>query len=491
MTTPRKVVRCAIYCRKSSDEGLEQQFNSLDAQRMAAEAYIASQASLGWTCMPEHYDDGGISGGTIERPALQRLLADIDAGLVDAVLVYKLDRLSRSIRDFGNLMGKFEERGVALVSVTQSINTSDSMGRLILNVLMSFAQFERELASERTRDKIAMSRKKGLWTGGRPVLGYDIVDGNLVINPGEAELVRWIFARYIAIKSLDALSRELEGKGIRNKSWTAISEKVIGGGRLAKSTLCGLLGNVLYVGRVPHKEVSFEGRHEAIVTDELFAQVQRQLAQNRNSGTSALRGDYGGLLKGVLHCQCCGGRMIHNVVSKGGNVSYRYYICQTRSGAARRACGTPSLPADQIETLVVGKVHGMISSSRIATQVFDAVRAEAEAEIRQLAGERDALVGQLEAMPITTGDSTALEHRAAIEEQVASLGRDIRKRERSLVSREQVEGGLGEFQTLWSCLSPTERRAVIAALLERVVFDGKAGEVRLVARGKNTNEEAA
>src|ERR1017187_3814696 len=248
-------VRCAIYTRKSTEEGLEQDFNSLHAQREAAEAYIKSQKHLGWTLLLTHYDDGGFSGGSLERPALQKLIEDIEGKRVDCVVVYKVDRLSRSLLDFARLIDRFDQSSVSFVSVTQQFNTTTSLGRLTLNILLSFAQFEREIISERTRDKMSAARKKGKWVGGHPVLGYDIdpKGGRLLVSPQEAEQVREIFGLYLELGSLLPVLQEAQRRGLVTKRWTTEDGKVRGGKRIAKGTLHGILTNALYTGMVDHK----------------------------------------------------------------------------------------------------------------------------------------------------------------------------------------------------------------------------------------------
>ncbi|MDP3747660.1 MAG: recombinase family protein [Phenylobacterium sp.] len=281
-TTPG--VRCAVYTRKSSEEGLEQAFNSLHAQREACEAYIKSQAGEGWTCRPAAYDDGGISGGTMERPALQRLLADIERGLIDCVVVYKVDRLTRSLTDFARIIDVFDRKGVSFVSVTQAFNTTTSMGRLTLNVLLSFAQFEREVTGERIRDKIAASKRKGMWMGGVPPLGYDIPKDQtsraLVVNSAEAEQVRDIFRRYLRLKSVNAVRDELARDGQRSKIWTTRSGRHMGGVAFNTGSLFHLLRSRVYVGQIVHGEERYAGAHQAIVERDLFEAVQTQLTAN-------------------------------------------------------------------------------------------------------------------------------------------------------------------------------------------------------------------
>src|SRR5215831_11234285 len=280
-------VRCAIYTRKSSDEGLDQEFNSLRAQREACEAFINSQRHEGWVCLPAVYDDGGFSGATMDLPALRRLLADITAGRVDIVVVYKIDRLTRSLTDFAKIVDILDARGASFVSVTQQFNTTTSMGRLTLNILLSFAQFEREVI--RIRDKIAASKKKGMWMGGVPPLGYRVHDRKLVIVDGEAEIVRTIFRRYAELGSVRLLKEELEARGIKSKSWTSASGRLIGGKAFSRGALYLILQNRLYRGEVVHKGNSHPGEHTPILDPPLWEAVQAQLAGNvaeRNSGTN-------------------------------------------------------------------------------------------------------------------------------------------------------------------------------------------------------------
>ncbi len=259
----RRRLRCAIYTRKSTEEGLEQDFNSLDAQREACEAFIASQKHEGWVALPTQYDDGGYSGGTLERPALQRLLADIRGSKVDVVVVYKIDRLTRSLLDFAKIVEVFDAHGVSFVSVTQAFNTATSMGRLTLNVLLSFAQFEREVTGERIRDKIAASKKKGMWMGGYPPLGYDVKDRKLVVNEAEAETVRYIFRRYQELRSVRLLKEHLDAAGIVSKHRTAPDGRPYGGKPIARGALYHMLQNRIYRGEIVHKDQAYPGEHDA------------------------------------------------------------------------------------------------------------------------------------------------------------------------------------------------------------------------------------
>ena len=294
------LVCCAIYTRKSTEEGLEQEFNSLDAQRESAEAFVRSQAGEGWTCLPDRYDDGGFTGGNMDRPALKRLLADVEAGKIDAVIVYKMDRLSRSLLDFARILEAFERRRVSFVSVTQQINSATSMGRLMLNVLLSFAQFEREIIAERTRDKIAATRRKGKWSGGRPLLGYDVDPRGqrLCVNPEEAERVRAIFALLLEHGSLPPLVRELEARGWCNTRWRKRAGRESSGEPFTRVGLRRLLTNVLYAGKVRYKEEIHDGEQPPVVDPGVFRRAQ-ELLRGGGRGTSApSRGGLGALLRG-------------------------------------------------------------------------------------------------------------------------------------------------------------------------------------------------
>ena len=268
-------VRCAIYTRKSSEEGLEQEFNSLQAQREACEAFINSQRHEGWVCLRTPYDDGGFSGATMDRPALHQLLADITAGRVDTVVVYKIDRLTRSLADFAKIVEILDARGASFVSVTQQFNTTTSMGRLTLNVLLSFAQFEREVIGERIRDKIAASKRKGMWMGGVPPLGYGAQDHKLVMIDSEADAVRLIFRRYAELGSVRLLKAELEARGIKSKSWTSGSGRLVGGKPFSRGALYLMLQNHTYLGKIVHRGQFNSGEHTPIIDQPLWDAVQR------------------------------------------------------------------------------------------------------------------------------------------------------------------------------------------------------------------------
>ena len=319
-----KARRCAVYTRKSSEEGLEQNFNSLHAQREACEAFVKSQTSEGWKLIKTAYDDGGLSGGTMERPGLQRLLADIAEGLVDVVVVYKVDRLTRSLADFAKMVEVFDAQGVSFVAVTQQFNTITSMGRLTLNVLLSFAQFEREVTGERIRDKIAASKKKGMWMGGVPPLGYDVCDRRLLINPGEAATVRHIYERYLQLGCVRQLSKELEQHGTVSKVRVARNGIRSGGCRFSRGALYELLANPIYIGEIRHKQERHPGQHEPILPKELWERVQQRLTENAARSRGSSNRSIASPLAGKIFD--AGGQPLYMQGAAKGRRRYRYYV---------------------------------------------------------------------------------------------------------------------------------------------------------------------
>ncbi|MEL6279731.1 MAG: recombinase family protein, partial [Pseudomonadota bacterium] len=360
-------IRCAIYTRKSSEEGLEQDFNSLDAQREACSAYIASQAGEGWVELPDRYDDGGFSGGTMERPALQRLLADVEAGAIDVIVTYKIDRLSRSLADFSRMVEIFERKTASFVSVTQAFNTTTSMGRLTLNVLLSFAQFEREVTGERIRDKIAASKKKGLFMGGRLPLGYDAPGANeplvLKVNADEAPVVRMIFERYLELGSVNGLVADLDARGIRSKRWRSRRGNLVGGAKIGRGALYYLLRNRTYLGMIPHKEASYPGRHPAIVDPDLFERVQARLDEQIARSKAPGRSTAEAALKGKVF-DALGNPMVPTHAHGKSGRLYRYYTSapHVRGESIEALKGVVSrVPAPKLETIVreaVGRLLG-------------------------------------------------------------------------------------------------------------------------------------
>src|SRR4051812_33543444 len=358
-------LRCALYTRKSSEEGLEQDFNSLDAQREACEAFVLSQKREGWILLPELYDDGGFSGGTLERPAFRRLLADVSAGRVNIVVVYKVDRLTRSLADFARLVELFDAEAVSFVSVTQQFNTTSSMGRLTLNILLSFAQFEREVTGERIRDKIAASKKKGMWMGGQPPLGYDVKDRKLIVNTQEAETVRHIFRRYRELKSVRQLKADLDAHGTVSKARKASDGSAYGSKPLARGALYLMLQNRIYRGETVHKDKSYPGEHDGVVDERLWNEVQLILRTNRVEHANGSADNRPSMLAGLLF-DAQGERMSPSHANKRGT-RYRYYVSRSLiDRTTKTATGGQRIPAVALEALIVRNVRqGLADSSKI------------------------------------------------------------------------------------------------------------------------------
>ncbi|MEA2906618.1 MAG: site-specific recombinase [Alphaproteobacteria bacterium] len=353
-------LRCAVYTRKSSEEGLDMEFNSLDAQREACEAYIASQKPEGWVLVPDRYDDGGISGATLERPALQRLLADIEGDRVDVIVVYKIDRLSRALMDFAKLVEVFDRNNVTFVSITQSFNTTTSMGRLTLNILLSFAQFEREVIGERIRDKFAASRKKGMWMGGFVPLGYDVKDRKLVFNEAEAATVQRIFEKFTKSGSVTALVRVLRAEDVRGKRGRLID----------KSYVYQLFRNRVYLGEAVHKGTSYPGEHHAIISNTLWDEAHAILSEGARQRAASTRAQTPALLKGLIFGPS-GCAMTPTHTRKGGRL-YRYYIATTVLKHDAPQCTVRRVSAGEIEGAVIDQVRGLLRSPEMIVRTWRA-----------------------------------------------------------------------------------------------------------------------
>ncbi len=492
------LVRCAVYTRKSTEEGLQQEFNSLDAQREAAEAYVRSQAGQGWSLLPQRYDDGGFTGGNMDRPALQRLLDDIRAGQVDAVIVYKVDRLSRSLLDFARLMETFERHKVSFVSVTQQFNTATSMGRLVLNVLLSFAQFEREIIAERTRDKVAATRRKGKWAGGRPPLGYDVDPrgGRLLVNAEEAQRVRDIFALYLEHQALLPVVQELERRGWANKSWRTRKGQQRGGRPFTKTGLHRLLTNVAYTGRVRYKGEVHQGEHPPLVDAGVFQRVQQALGQHGPTlGPPALHRP-GALLQGLLRCVPCGCAMTPAHAAKGGR-RYRYYTCVAAQKRGWQTCPSKSVPAAEIEALVVAQVQEAGRDPALLRGALAQARQQAEGQAAQLEAEGGALEhdlgrwqgevrllsGQLrpgqDNGPLVARLAQLQERVALVAGRVQKVREQVRAAHEGLLDEGQAAAALALFDGLWPGLAPAEQARVLGLLVQRVDYDGARGRLAI------------
>ena len=493
------LVRCAVYTRKSTEEGLEQEFNSLDAQRESAEAFIRSQTHEGWTCLPDRYDDGGFTGGNMDRPALRRLLADIEAGKIDCVVVYKVDRLSRSLLDFARMMEMFDKARVSFVSVTQQFNTATSMGRLVLNVLLSFAQFEREIIAERTRDKMAATRRKGKWSGGTPVLGYDLDPRGrrLHVNNDEATRVRAIFALYLEHQALLPVVQELARRGWVGKRWQTRDGRPRGGRPFDKTSLYRLLTNVLYAGQVRYKDEIHSGEQPALIDADTFGRVQALLrSHGPEVGPPSLQ-RCSALLKGLLRCRPCDCAMTPSHTTRKGGLRYRYYTCIHAQKNGWHTCPSKSIPAAPIEQVVIEQIQGLGRDPLVLEQMLTQVRQQdesrvAEWENERLGLERDLLHGQSEVRKLlaevgsgeTGGGAVTrlaeLQARLAqIEQRLARLRGQMEALQQERLDQAAAKKALSGLVPAWEAMTPAEQGRVVRLLVSRVDYDGQQGKASI------------
>jgi DNA invertase Pin-like site-specific DNA recombinase len=371
-----------VYTRVSTDERLDMEFNSLDAQREAALAYVQSQKHEGWIIVGDRYDDGGFSGGTMERPALKRLLRDVESGVIDVIVVYKVDRLSRSLTDFARIVEVFEHNKASFVSITQQFNTTTSMGRLTLNILLSFAQFEREVIGERIRDKFAASRRKGMWMGGTPPLGYDVVERKLVVNETEADLVQLVFKRFLRVGSVTKLAQELRRAGHMTKSWMTQDGKHRPGKPIDKCALYKILNNRVYLGEAVHKGTPYPGEHEAIIDRPTWDKVHTILAENTRERTNHSRAQTPALLRGIIFGPG-GHAMTPSHTRKAGRL-YRYYVATDAIRNGYSESLVRSVPAAEVEEAVVAQVRHLLCTPEIIARTWAAARNELQVPERDV-----------------------------------------------------------------------------------------------------------
>ena len=426
----KRRMRCAVYTRKSSEEGLDQEYNSIDAQRDAGHAYIASQRAEGWIPVADDYDDPAFSGGNMERPGLKRLMADIEAGKIDVVVIYKIDRLTRSLADFSKMVEVFERQGVSFVSVTQQFNTTTSMGRLMLNVLLSFAQFEREVTGERIRDKIAASKRKGMWMGGVPPLGYDVENRRLVPNPQEAKLIRHIFTRFVELGSSTKLVKELKLDGVTSKAWTTQDGKIREGKPIDKGLVYKLLGNRTYLGELRHKEQWYQAEHLPIVDQTVWDSVHAILATNGRSRANATRATTPFLLKGIVFGH--DGRALtpwHSTKKTTGK-RYRYYLPMRDLKEHAGASGLPRMPAAELESAVLDQLRNILRAPNLLSD----------------------LVPQAKKLDPTLDEA-------------------------------KVTVAMTRLDLIWDQLFPAEQTRIVKLLIEKVIVSPSDLEVRLRANG--------
>jgi site-specific DNA recombinase len=489
--------RCAIYTRKSTTMGLDQEFNTLDAQREACEQYILTQAGAGWQALNARYDDGGFTGANLDRPAFSRLLADIDAGEVDLVVCYKIDRLSRSLLDFATVMKRLNDAGVSFVSVTQNFSTADAVGRMTLNLLATFAEFEREMIAERTRDKMAASRRRGQWTGGPVPLGYQVVDKKLVVDELEAIRVREVFRLYLEHRAC------LVVVGILNESGQGTKRHLARSGRLRearawmKSDVLRVLKNPVYAGYMSYGDERHEGEHQPIIDRETFETAQALLARRNVKQEKRSRNtDY--LLTGFLFCSNCGSALTAASTRKGRN-NYRYYRCVRRDKMGRKACPTRPVSAPRIEAFVVEQLQSAIAagdlvhdlSARVDAEVA-ARRADLEVERRRLPTEIATLSAEGKRLvdkigEVADGGKRLLDERLdevgaqlqRLEGRLQEVEREIAALGATQVEAEWVRRCLADFAEIWDVLIGANRGRLLRAVVERVDYDGATGDVRV------------
>jgi len=469
-------IRCAIYTRKSTDEGLDQDFNSLDAQREAAEAFILSQRSEGLVALPERYDDGGFGGGNLERPALNRLLADIRTGAVDCVIVYKVDRLSRSLIDFARVIETFEKHNVSFVSVTQQFNTTNSLGRLTLNILLSFAQFEREIIAERTRDKLSAARRKGKWIGGRPMLGYDIDPRGprLTVNADEAFYVRAIFKLYIEHNALLPVVREINRRGWRTKQWVTKQGVTNGGKPFTKSRLFRLLKNPIYIGKIAFKEQIYEGEHKAIVEAPAWERVQHILQRNGRNGGVGVRDGFGVLLRALLQCAFCGAGMIQTRRTKDSR-RHRCYVCAQAQPRGRANFQTRPVSEPAIKAVVIRQIRRIGSDPRVVALVVATAEEQRRSTVADLTLECQVTQGVLVSLRGSTVPD--LEERIGqMESRLAEIDQELWSLERETVDSD-VAVALGQFWPVWQSLKCREQARIVKVLIKRIIYNGKTNKL--------------
>ena len=497
--TGKKLIHCAIYTRKSHEEGLEQEFNSLDAQRESAEAYIESQRLQGWRALPDRYDDGGFSGGTMERPGLQRLLADVNSGKVDVIVVYKIDRLSRSLLDFMKMIERFNEKGVSFVSVTQHFNTTDPTGRMFLGILITFAQYEREVIAERIRDKVTAAKRRGKYCGGPAILGYDVdrEQKKLIANPDEAPLVQHIFRRFTQLSSAKELAAELNEQGYRTKSWTTKKGKHRPGNTWNTGHIYRLLGNRIYMGEVVHKGKSYPGEHEGIVPKGQWEKVQALLSENTRAKQTKAKTKIISPLQGVVRCGHCDGTMGLTYTQKGPR-RYTYYHCAKDAKRAVSRCPLKRVPAGDIEKVVLEQLSAVFRTPTLVSRTYFAARDMEDAEQERLLAQKHKLEDDLRrvqerALAVVSPNGNDAEPGAALadlNQEAVTLSRqltDVSVRARAFetdpVEEQDVAEAFQSVETFWEDLFPLERNRLIRLLVEQVELRESGIDLELKTQG--------
>jgi site-specific DNA recombinase len=492
----KKKVRCAIYTRKSHEEGLDQDFNSLDAQRSAAEAFIQSQVHEGWKLVPARYDDGGFSGGNMDRPALNSLIEDIKARKIDCVVVYKVDRLSRSLLDFSRLISLFDEYQVSFVSVTQQFNTTTSMGRLTLNILLSFAQFEREIIGERIRDKKLLTARQGKYIGGQPKLGFDIVDRRYAVNEVEAKLVRRIFKLATQQQSCLKIAETLNAEGLRSKVFMTKTGKTMGGKHYTSRLIHNILTDAKYIGKIVHKGQAYDAEHPAILSPELFEQVRNVLRSNRVY-THTHQTKRFAMLRRLVHCSHCGSLVMPAWTNNNGR-EYRYYTCAKKVKTGYSKCALPSLPAGELEKMVIDQMRYLIRHPDVIAHTYREVCAGSQTgpdpevlaqleELRQSRQQTHLAARSLLDLKDPDGPLVKSELKR-LNDQMKSLDDSIRNLEAATTSASPVDlaeitNALSRLDPIWEVLYPEEQSRILELLIESVTVSENNVDIRFRTNG--------
>ncbi|MFH1283837.1 MAG: recombinase family protein [bacterium] len=492
---------CAIYTRKSNEKNLNVEFNSLDAQRESAESYIKSQKAVGWEIYPERYDDPAYSGGDMERPAIRRLLNDARLKKFDVVVVYKVDRLSRSLRDFVKIMEVFEKYGVSFVAVTQHFDTSSSMGRLTLNILLSFAQFEREIDSERIRDKRAAQARRGKWLGGYPIIGYDLdyTNKKTVTNDSEKALVKQMFDTYAKVRSLSKAAKILNNMGYRTKEWKNKKDNIVGGFNFNKANLVRYLKNPRYIGKIPFNGELFQGEHEALVDERLFSKVQKILKENDALNSSGNEDSHGFLLKGLVKCSNCGSAMTPNFAYSKSK-KYFYYKCIKVIKLDKSACNTSSVPARELENIVIDRIKHIAQNEKIIQGMIEKAKVLADNDIPKLKEEHARLLGESRKIDeqahnlINVISIQGMQEKnkyllqklddlagrsEQIRERIRILEFDVDKVRNQEIDKQAVLELFKYFKETFDSQPIEERKELIRLMVKDVVYDAKNHEIAL------------
>jgi len=509
-----KQVRVAVYCRQSVADDLE--FNSLDAQSQSIRAYIESQKSKGWFALPDDYIDQGHSGSTIERPAFQKLLKDIENGLIDVVAVYKQDRLTRSLAHFVQILDWFEKYSVTFVSITQLFDTSTSMGRMTVNLLATFADYERSMIRERTSDKMSAARRKGMWTGGRPMLGYKVRGKKLIIEKEEAAQVKQIYKLYLELGSITAVISELNQRGWKNKTYKTKEKKIISGRPFCKASLKRVLSNPLYIGKILFKGEVFEGVHKAIIDKKTWEAVNALLDDNRRNSGAGQKNKWNALLREIAYCGVCGAVLTHHYTKRRGKV-YSYYVCSHALRHGASTCPGSRISAKELEKFVIDQVKEIGGNPALLSQTMDAIkkevkekRPELKSELKRLDKETIDLNQQrkniLDTIAQGGNGSAALKDRLdEIDQELIKASRLAQEANKALddiknhtIDESDLQAALRSFTPIWDVLFPREKERIIRLLIERITVHAQEGEIEITfypggikELASEINEEAA